>query len=281
MKLNRKKINLFDVPIDSFSRLESIKFIEQKLGTLGKKPFFLTTVNAEFLFRAIMDDEVKQMLHNSNLNFADGIGILWSAKFLSLALPKNKFFRYLIGILKFIGSLLAIIFYPKYLRKPIPERISGSDFIWDLCHLAVKKDYQIFLLGGQPTVPEQAALRLQTEIYGLKVAGTYCGSPKIEDKKKIVEMIQKAKPDILFVAYGVPAEELWLDRNLANTGAKIGIGVGGTFDFLAGRHKRAPKFFQAFGLEWLWSLILEPRRFRRQLALPRLVWKVLKYKLEN
>ena len=279
MKINRRKVNILGVPIDSFGREESIRFIDQKIST--KKPIFITTVNVEFLFRALNDSAVLDMLNNSSLNFADGIGVLWAAKFLSLDLPKDKFLRYIIGFFKLFGSLAAIILYPKYLKKPIPERISGSDFIWDLSNYAAKNDLRIFLLGGDPTVPEQAAIKLQTDIYQLKVAGTYEGSPKLQDETKILELMKKDKPDVLFVAYGVPAEELWLERNLAKTGCKIGIGVGGTFDFLAGRRKRAPKFVRSIGLEWLWRLILEPKRYRRQIALPKLVWRVFKHKLAN
>jgi N-acetylglucosaminyldiphosphoundecaprenol N-acetyl-beta-D-mannosaminyltransferase len=277
MKIFRKKINILGVPIDSFTRELSIRFIEQKLET--KKPIFVTTVNAEFLFRALNDRKVFDMLTNSTINFADGVGILWAARFLSLTLPKDQFSRNVAGFFKLLWSLAAIILYPKYLKNPIPERISGSDYIWDLSRLAVKKDLKVFLLGGGPTIPEQAALKLQTEIYGLKVAGTYEGSPKIEDEKKILELMKKDKPDILCVAYGVPAEELWLEKNLAKSGARIGIGVGGTFDFHAGRRRRAPKFFRAIGLEWLWRLIIEPKRYRRQSALAKLVWKVFIYKL--
>jgi N-acetylglucosaminyldiphosphoundecaprenol N-acetyl-beta-D-mannosaminyltransferase len=279
MKLNRKKIDILGVPIDSFNREESVRFIDQKIS--GKSPIFITTVNVEFLFRALNDEKVFQMLKNSSLNFADGVGVLWAAKFLSLNLPKDKFWRSVVGFFKLLGSLLAITLYPRYLTNPIPERISGSDFIWDLSKFAAKNDLRIFLLGGDPTVPEQAALKLQTDIYNLKVAGTFEGSPKPEDESKILGLMKKDKPDILFVAYGVPAEELWLERNLAKTGAKIGIGVGGTFDFLAGRRKRAPKFVRSIGLEWFWRLILEPRRYRRQVALPKLVWRVFKYKLAN
>lgn len=279
MKINRKKINILGIPIDSFTREESIRFIEQKIS--NNKPLLITTVNAEFLFRAFNDPMVFEMLQKTTLNFADGVGILWAAKYLGLKLPKNKFWRYLIGFIKLLGSLSAILFYPRYLKNPIPERISGSDYIWDLSKMAAKNKLVIFLLGGDPTVPEQAALKLQTEILDLRLAGTYEGSPKTEDEEKIILTIQKSEADILFVAYGVPAEELWLERNLAKTGAKIGIGVGGTFDFLAGRRKRAPKFVQIIGLEWLWRLILEPRRYRRQIALPKLVWRVFKYKISN
>lgn len=277
MKLNRKKIDILGVPIDSFTSEESLHFIGQKIS--GNTPVFITTINVEFLFRALSDDKVLDMLKNSSLNFADGVGVLWAAKYLSLHLPKNKFLRSIIGFFKLVVSLTAIVLYPKYLRNPIPQRISGSDFIWDLSNYAAKNNFRIFLLGGDPTVPEQAALKLQTDIYELKVAGTFEGSPKPDDEPKILEIMKKDKPDILFVAYGVPAEEFWLQKNLAKTGAKIGIGVGGTFDFLAGRRKRAPKFVQTIGLEWLWRLILEPSRYHRQVALPKLVAKIFKYRV--
>lgn len=279
MKLNRKKVNILGIPIDSFTKEQSLHIVDQKIA--GKKPVFITTVNVEFLYQALNDGAVYEMLQHSSLNLADGVGVLWAAKFLSLNLPKDKFWRVVVGFLKLFGSLLAIIIYPKYLRTPIPERISGSDFIWDLSKYATKNDLRIFLLGGDPAVPEQAALKLQTDIYGLKVAGVFEGSPRLEDEAKILEVIRKTKPDILFVAYGVPAEELWLERNLTKTGARIGIGVGGTFDFIAGRRKRAPKFIRTVGLEWLWRLILEPRRYRRQTALPKFVWKVFRYKLTH
>lgn len=279
MNLKRKKVNILGVPIDTFDKITSIRYIKQKLES--GQPIFITTVNVEFLYRALNDEAVFSMLKKTSLNLADGIGVIWAEKFLSLKLPEDKFTRPIVAFLKLIGSLLAIIFYPKYLRSEIPEKISGSDFIWDLSRLAAEKDLKIFLLGGRPTVPEQAALRLQTEIYNLKVAGTYEGSPKPEEEKKISETVAKNNTDILFVAYGVPAEELWLERNLKKTKAKIGIGVGGTFDFLAGRTKRAPKFFQAIGLEWLWRLILEPKRFKRQMALPRFIKRVFSYKLKS
>jgi len=277
MKIQRHRVDILGVPVDSFTREQSLHFIGDKLG--GKKPLLITTVNAEFLYRALHDNQVFDLLKNSSLNFADGIGVLWAAKFLSLKLPESNFWRPIVGFFKLLGSLSAIILFPRYLKNPIPERISGSDFVWDLSKFAAEKDLKTFLLGGDPTVPEQAALKLQTDVYGLKVVGTHEGSPKEEDEPIILSLMKKNKPDILFVAYGVPAEELWLERNLAKTGAKIGIGVGGTFDFLAGRRRRAPKFFRAIGLEWLWRLILEPRRYRRQIALPQLVFLVFKHKI--
>lgn len=272
--MTRKKIFIFGIPIDCFNKTELLRYIGKKIN--GKTPLLITTVNTEFAYAALLRPEVLAMLNNSSLNLADGVGILWASKYLSLSLPKQNIWRQIVGFFKLLTSLSAIIFYPKYIRSPIPSRISGADLIWDLAKFAEKENLKIFLLGAQPTVAEQAALYLQTGILNLKVAGTYSGSPKIEDEDKIVKIIKKTEADILFVAYNVPAEELWLERNLKKTGVKLGIGVGGTFDFLAGRKKRAPKFLQKIGLEWFWRLISEPKRINRQFALPKFVWQVFK-----
>ncbi|TSC94812.1 MAG: N-acetylglucosaminyldiphosphoundecaprenol [Candidatus Berkelbacteria bacterium Athens1014_28] len=279
MKLNRKKVNIINFPIDCFSKIEVLRYLFTRLNL--KASTFITTVNSEFAYFAFTDNKVAEMLKKRSLNLADGAGILWAAKFLSLNLPKNKFWQVIVGVSKFKLSLLSIIFYPKYIKNPIPERITGSDFVWDLSKFARDNNLSIFLLGAGPTVAEQASLKLQTEVLGLKIAGTYGGTPKIKDEKNIIDLIKKTKADILLVAYDVPNEELWLERNLGKTEAKIGIGVGGTFDFLADRRKRAPRFLQIIGLEWLFRLIIEPSRFKRQFALPKFVWKVFKYKIQS
>jgi len=279
MQLRRKKINLINFPLDSFNKKGLIRYILQKYK--AKKPLFVITVNSEFAYLAFVDKKIETMLNNSSLNLADGVGILWAAKFLSISLPANNFSRELALFFKFLFSILTIIIYPSFIKNPIPEKISGSDFIWDLANFAAQNNLKIFLLGGGPTVAEQAALKLQTDVYGLKVAGTYAGSPKIEDEKKIINLIKKTGSDILMVAYGVPKEELWLNRNLKKTGVKIGIGVGGTFDFLAGRVSRAPRFIQKIGLEWLYRLIIQPWRFKRQLKLIKFALIIYKYKINQ
>ena len=272
--MKRNRIKILDVPIDSFSKEEILQYLSEKIDS--KTQVNINTVNTEFIMQAISKPEVMEMLKNSSLNTADGVGILWAAKYLSLKIQNKTqaFFKYIL-------SILSIIFSPKYIRNPLKFRITGADFIWDLCRFAKEKNLSVFLLGGEPTIAEQAALKLQTEILGLKLAGTYEGSPKIEEDEKITSIIKKTKADILFVAYGVPNEELWIYRNLKSTQVKVAIGVGGTFDFLSGRRKRAPKFFSSIGLEWFWRLATEPKRIKRQMALPKFMLTIFKYKLNN
>jgi N-acetylglucosaminyldiphosphoundecaprenol N-acetyl-beta-D-mannosaminyltransferase len=127
----------------------------------------------------------------------------------------------------------------------------------------------VFLLGAAPGVAERAAATLVRRIPSLRVAGTYAGSPSSENDETIRERIRAAGARVLLVAYGMPAQERWIARNLPLLpSVRTAIGVGGVFDQLAGRVRLPPRFVHAIGLEWLWRLAFEPRRWRRQRVLP-------------
>ena len=265
------KIDLLGVKIDALKKEE----LEEKLASIftSKKKSLIFTPNAEFVMRAQKDDEFKQVLNSSSINIADGIGILWASKYDSIKMPDIPVIKQLFAFLLWLISLFSIIFYPKFIRKPIPERISGADFVWPLANFAAKNQYKLFLLGGASTIAERAALKLQTDVYGLNIAGVSSLDPK--DRELVISQINKAKADILLVAYGAPKQEIWLKNNLKETSCLLGVGVGGTFDFLAGTKKRAPRFLRMIGLEWFYRLLFEPSRFSRQLAVPRLALKML------
>ena len=136
----------------------------------------------------------------------------------------------------------------------------------------------MFLLGAGPGVAERAGAVLVERYPGLNVVGAYAGSPADADAPEIIERIGAARPDVLFVAYGAPKQDFWIARHGAATGVPAMMGVGGSLDFLAGVQKRAPRWVQRINLEWLYRLIAQPSRWRRQLALPRFVWAVLMQK---
>ncbi len=127
----------------------------------------------------------------------------------------------------------------------------------------------MYMLGAAPGVAREAAERLMARHPGLKIVGAEPGSPDAGDDARVGGAITSAGPvHILLVAYGAPAQELWLDRNLDRLGIPVGIGVGGVFNYLSGRVPRAPGWVQRLELEWLHRLLTEPWRWRRQLALP-------------
>jgi len=266
-----KKIKILGVKIDPLSEMEIDQRLEELLAKKSKSQ--IVTVNPEFVVLAQNNEEFKQVLNQASLRTADGIGILIAGKFLTKTFTLFPVLKELSALIYLKYLLFLAIFRQKSLKNPIPDRVTGVVLTHKLIKLASSQGLKVFLLGGGPSVAEKAALVLQTKFFDLKIAGTYGGSPAINEEEKIIDLINKHKADILLVAYGAPKQDLWLRRNLKKTTAKIGIGIGGTLDFIAGDIKRAPRFFQNHSLEWLYRLILEPRkRFRRQLSLFRFLW---------
>ncbi len=202
----------------------------------------LITVNPEFVIAAQRNPQFRDCINQSALVMPDGIGIVLAAR---------------------------------YLGKPTPERVTGVDTVTELARRCAQRGYRLFLLGAAPGVAELAAARLQQLAPGLQIAGTYAGSPAPAEEDAIIERVRAARADVLCIAYGAPAQDLWIQRNLAHLPVAVAMGVGGAFDFLSGRQKRAPRIMQKTGLEWLYRLYREPWRWRRMLALPRFALQVV------
>ncbi|MDX1662694.1 MAG: WecB/TagA/CpsF family glycosyltransferase, partial [Candidatus Promineifilaceae bacterium] len=172
---------------------------------------------------------------------------------------------------------VGIHYEARWLGNPLPERDAGSEQIFLLAADAAREGWRIFLLGAAPGVAEETAAILCAAYPGLRIAGTYAGSPAPEQNEAIVERINRSRADLLFVAYGVPQEEKWIDRNRSRLETvRVAIGVGGAFDFVAGRTVRAPEWVQRVGLEWAHRLLRQPWRWRRMLALPHFTLRVLR-----
>ena len=227
-------------PVHDVTMAETLALIDRWISAGGAHQ--IATVNPEFLMKARHDPDFRATLQRAALCIPDGIGVLWAARLRG---------------------------------QKLRERVAGSDLVPLLSAEAAQQGWRIFYLGAAPGVAEKAAAILAARYPGLNVAGCYAGSPALEEDDDIVARVRAAQADILFVAYGAPKQDLWLDRNLARTGASVGIGVGGSFDFIAGVSRRAPRWMQRLGLEWLYRLVREPWRWRRQLALPHFAWLIL------
>ncbi|MFA7254203.1 MAG: WecB/TagA/CpsF family glycosyltransferase [Patescibacteria group bacterium] len=276
--MKRETVKILGIKLDSITTAEAVS----KLGEFmdSGKPNLLTTPNTEFLIAAQSDLEFMDLLNNkSKLNLPDSYGVIWAAKFLSMKTVKIPLIREIIIIFEWLLSVFLLPIFARSYLGPLKEKISGSDFIWDISRFAAKNKFKIFLLGGAPTVAERVALRLQTDIYGLKIAGVNSGTPK--ESEEIIAAINKSRADMILVAFGAPKQEKWLAANLKRTCCKIGIGLGGSFDFIAGTRQRAPRWMQKTGLEWLFRLAVEPSRIKRQFSIPKLMWLVLKEKLQG
>ncbi len=218
---------------------EALAHIEQMIAQGG--PHQVVTVNPEFIMRAQEDAHFGRVLEEAALAIPDGQGLLWAARVLG---------------------------------RPLRERVAGSDMAPALAALSAARGYRLYLLGAAPGVAECAAAILSERHPGVRIVGAYAGSPSLAEEEAIVARIVAARPDILFVAYGAPAQDLWIHRNQPRMRVPVAIGVGGTLDFIAGVRKRAPVWMQRRGLEWLFRLLQEPRRWRRMLALPRFAGRV-------
>jgi len=157
----------------------------------------------------------------------------------------------------------------------LDERVTGVELMERLCQRAAVEELPVYLFGGAEGVAADAAAILEVSFPGLIIAGTRNGFYTSEEEPAIVETIRKSGARILFVGLGSPRQEMWLARNLRASGCGAAIGVGGSFDVISGRVKRAPMIWRQLGIEWLYRLIREPRRLRRQLALPYFIWLVV------
>ena len=145
---------------------------------------------------------------------------------------------------------------------------------------AARAGWRIYLLGAQPGVADRAAEILIRDHPGLQVAGTFAGTPFDADAPEIIARVRDARADLLLVAYGAPAQDLWIARHREALSVPVMMGVGGAFDHIAGTRRRAPRWVQRLNLEWLFRLVTQPWRWRRQLALPAFVWQVMKERMK-
>lgn len=237
-----------NVSFDTLTKNEVLELVQKYLK--GADQHHVATVNPEMLLHAQHDEEFLHILHQTSMNTPDGVGIIWAAN------TQNN--SVIISLLK----LIALPFCkPKF---PLSERVTGIDLFLEICKEGSEKDKKIFLLGGKDGVAEKTKEMLEKNYPGIQIVGTYEGTPSVHEQEKIKDIINDTSPDILFVAYGAPSQEKWIARNLKKMpSVKVAIGVGGTFDVVSGHLPRAPFLLQKIGLEWLYRLYKEPKRWRR------------------
>lgn len=253
-----QEVTISKVRFDKTTLKEATKIAINWAKTNAQK--YMTTPNPEILLEANKNGVFLEVLNSSHLNIADGIGILWASKYLKIA-EKSKSKLAKIG--KWFLSLCSILFRPSYIKTELTERVTGVDLMENICKEAAREGLKVFLLGAAEKTAEKVKEILERKYPEIKIVGTFSGSPKEEHEKEILDMINAANPDILFVAYGAPSQEIWIHKNIGKTTLKVAIGVGGAFNFIAGIRKRAPKWMRRIGLEWLYRLLQEPSRAKR------------------
>lgn len=245
--MNTKKYaDILGARVDLVNTRESMNRIKDFIDS--RQLAHVITLNAEIVYQAQNDPELLKIINDADLVTPDGIGIVWAGR---------------------------------RLGYPFEERVSGIDLLYLICEQAVREGWKVFLLGAAPGVADEAARRLTQTYPDIDICGTNDGYFTIEQQPQLIAKIKQLQPDILFVALGAPGQEYWINKNRQDLPATVAIGVGGSFDVIAGIKSRAPEWMIKANLEWLYRLMKEPSRFKRQLALPKFVLAVLRQSFKN
>lgn len=242
----RKITHILNVPFDAVTMSEAVNKVISFLSDGGQH--IVCTPNPEIVMEAQHDRELMEILKASDLVVPDGIGVVWASKYSEIKLK---------------------------------ERVAGYDLTQAVFHKMKDTKETVYFFGGAPGVAAAAAKKMMKQHEGLKIVGTHNGYFNEKEEKKIIDDIKSHSPSILLVGLGAPKQEKWIYDNLRFTGAKVCIGVGGSFDAMAGTVKRAPKLFQKLNLEWFYRLVTQPTRLKRMLRLPKFVLAVFKQKKRN
>lgn len=241
-------VNIMGVPFSKRTLDETIEL----LCRIAERPehgmYHVVTANPEIVMAASKDDRLMHILREAGLITADGIGIVMAAK---------------------------------WKGEPVPGRVTGYDMLLRLLELGDRHRWSFYFLGTDEDTSRKAVEAIAARYPNVGIAGRHNGFFKPEEEPAIVENIFAAKPDFLIVAMGAPHAERWIYRNKSKLGAKIAMGVGGSLDIIAGKVHRAPDFWIKLNLEWLYRLLSNPSRWRRQLALPVFAFKAFMRRKES
>ena len=228
--MSARKVELFGIPVDNLSMEETVRVIDEHIGS--RKPLHHIVINAGKVVAMQDDAELRRSVLAADLINADGMSVVWASRFLG---------------------------------RPLKERVAGIDLMLRLVELAAQKGYKVFLFGAREEVVRRVK-EIWSEQYGPDIiAGYRNGYFSPDEEPEIARQIAGSGADILFVAISSPKKEIFLEKYKDLLGnIPFVMGVGGSFDVVAGKTKRAPRWMQKAGLEWLYRFVQEPRRMWRR-----------------
>lgn len=238
----RDIVRILGIPIDRVTKKEAGQITERLIKESNKTCQMIFAPNTEFIMYAQKDEEYYKLLNKSRLSTPDSIGVIIAGKLQ---------------------------------HKPFKERIPGQAYFREIIELSNKKGYSVYLLGGEPGIPEKTKENLEKIYPNVNIIGTHHGYFSKEEEKEVIEEINKLQPNVLFVALGAPKQEKWIEEHRQELKVDVAAGQGGTYDYEAGKIKRAPVWIQKIGMEWLWRLVLQPSRIIRMRVLPIFLLKIL------
>lgn len=236
-------VPIYGIPFSNMTMKETVQWLADVIEK--KQETHVITANPIMVMAALENTSYMQMMKQADLIVPDGSGVIWAAN---------------------VGG------------QPLKERVTGFDLLHELMEIGQKHSYRVYMVGSSPDVIQAAHERLQQQYPGVEFVGCRDGYFGPNEDAVVVAQIAAANPDILFVARGADTQEPWIAKYRHQLNSTVMMGVGGSFDVISGRTKRAPKWVQNLRMEWFYRLVKEPKRFIRMLALPKFAWKVMRDK---
>lgn len=242
-----ERLRIFDVPVDAVTMDTALAEVD-RIVKGEERGGYILAVNPEKVDVLEHDPFLNEMFEGASLLLPDGIGVVMAVRLL-------------------YGRAIG--------------RVPGADLMQNLCRVAPQKGYKIFIYGAKEEVNAGACAILQERHPGIRIVGRANGYVSESEMPQLVEAINASEADILFIALGSPRQERWIQQYLPNLNVKVCQGIGGTLDTITGNVKRAPIIFQRLNLEWFYRLFKEPKRWRRQMVLPKFAWMVVKQRFSG
>jgi N-acetylglucosaminyldiphosphoundecaprenol N-acetyl-beta-D-mannosaminyltransferase len=243
-----QEVKIFGITIHPLQRSEFLSIIKSNIESGSQ--ITQVGINSATVNEVVKNADFRRAINSADLVHIDGMSVVWALR---------------------------------RLGHKVPERVATPDLADDIMKMAQKENYSIYLLGAKEEILESCRINLEKNFPELKISGCQNGYYKPEEEHSVIEMINKVQPDILFIGLSSPKKELLFEKYKHELNAKYILGVGGYFDIISGHLKRAPKWMQNHGLEWLYRLIQEPRRMWRRylIGINQFLWIVLKLKLKK
>lgn len=235
-----KTVTILGVPFSTLSFATTLQQLQTNMHS-GHRPLHVITANPEIIMMAREDDTIRSLIRQADLITPDGIGAVWASS---------------------------------HYGHKLHERVTGMELSSGLIDYAAAHGLRVYLLGAKPESNDLAVRNLRTQYPDLRIDGHH-GYFSPDEEPAVASQIADFQPHLLLVGLGMPRQELFIQRYKEEIGAKVLIGIGGVIDIFAGTVKRAPQIWQKARLEWLYRLLSQPSRWRRQLVLPQFVWTVL------
>lgn len=238
----RNKVRILGIDVDNINVDEAGEITKQLVESSNKSCKVIVAPNTEFIMMAQKDEEFYNILRGADLATPDSVGVM-------------------------IGGKLQ--------KKPLKQRIPGQMYFRKVLEVGEKEGWTFYLLGGKDDVPALATENLKKIYPNIKIVGYHEGFFEKDSEEDVIAEINRLKPNVLFVAMGAPIQEKWIENHKHELKVDVAAGQGGTFDYEAGKIKRAPVIFQKLGIEWFWRLMLQPSRILRMTVLPIYLMKIV------